>query len=62
MKRFHLENGVIAFKWHNRYDPRGYVPPRGYAAEAALVEHHPFTGRFMGRSEWWMFLTTKGTP
>jgi hypothetical protein len=60
MKRFRLENGVTAFQWHNQYDPRGYVPSRGCTAEASLIEHHPVTGKFLGESQWWMFLTTKG--
>lgn len=56
MKRCCLENGVIAFPWHNRSDPRGYVPPPGYAAQADLIEHHLATGRFFGESRWWVFL------
>jgi len=59
IKRFHLENGVTAFKWRCLYDPRGFVPPRGYTAEASLIEHHPATGRFLGESQWWMFLKRK---
>ena len=59
MKRLHLGHGVSAFRWHGRTDPRGYKPPRGYTAEAALIEHHPATYAFLGRSEWWIFLTRK---
>jgi len=62
MKRFHLENGIVAFKWHGRSDPRGYVPPRGFTADADLIEYHPNNGLFMGRSEWWIFLKPKGVP
>lgn len=57
MKRFHLEDGVVAFRWHGRSDPRGYVPPRGMNASADLIEHHPATGKFLGESQWWIFLT-----
>lgn len=60
MKRYDLGNGVTAFKWRCLYDPRGYVPPKGYTAEATLVEYHPNNGLYLGRSEWWTFLTKKG--
>jgi hypothetical protein len=56
MKYVADSEGVLAFRWHGRSDPRGYVPPRGTTAEADLIEHHPLTGRFLGRSEWWIFL------
>ncbi len=59
MKRFHLEDGLVAFRWHGRSDPRGYVPPRKYEAVADLVETHPFTGRVFKESEWWIFLRKK---
>ncbi len=59
MKYVPVAEGLLAFRWHNRSDPRGYVPPRGYTAEADLIEHHPATGKFLGRSEWWIFLTVK---
>lgn len=54
-----LESGMRCFRWHGRYDPRGYVPQRGYAAVADLIEHHPLTGAFLGESQWWMFLKPK---
>jgi hypothetical protein len=57
MKRFNLEDGTVALRWHGRSDPRGYVPPRGCDAQAGLIEVHPVTGRFLGESEWWIFLT-----
>jgi len=59
MKRFHLEDGVVAFRWHGRSDPRGYVPPHGSMAGADLIEHHPATGKFLGESQWWILLTPK---
>ena len=60
MKFILVSEGVLAFRWHSRSDPRGYMPPRGYTAEADLIEHHPLTGKFLDRSEWWIFLTLKG--
>ena len=60
MKYVALDEGLMAFRWNNQNDPRGYTPPRGYTAKAALIEHHPATGASLGRSEWWMFLTQKG--
>ncbi len=62
MKYIALDEGLMAFRWNCRRDPRGYKPPRGYSAEAALIEYHPATGTFLGHSEWWMFLTRKGSP
>ncbi len=59
MKRFQLEDGTIAFRWHGRSDPRGYVPPRGYEAIADLIETHPQSGRAFKESEWWIFLKPK---
>jgi hypothetical protein len=58
MKAIALDRGVLAFRWHGG-DPRGYMPPRGHTAQADLIEHHPLTGRFLGRSEWWIFLRTQ---
>jgi len=57
-KRYHLDNGLTAFRW-NGCDVRAYVPPRGFTATADLIEHHPVTGTFLGESQWWMFLAQK---
>jgi hypothetical protein len=54
--RHRLEDGIIAFRWNGVGDVRGYVPPKGFAAMAGLIEHHPATGEFLGGTEWWMFL------
>lgn len=55
-ERHCLEGGLVAFRWNGRGDVRAYVPPRGFAATADLVDHHPATGRFLGESQWWVFL------
>ena len=60
-----LEDGTRVGKWCGQGDVRGFRPvPDGYSASAADVEYHPVTGRFMGKTEWWIFLTPnhKGTP
>lgn len=54
-----LENGMRCFLWHGRYDPRGYVPPRAYEADAELIDHHPQTGKAFRESQWWIFLKRK---
>jgi hypothetical protein len=58
--RHRLEGGTIAFCWNGCGDVRGYVPPKGFAAVADLIERHPATGEFLGESQWWMFLKPKG--
>lgn len=59
MRTIRLEDGRVAFRWPCLYDPRGYVPPRAYEADAELVDHHPQTGRAFRESQWWIFLQRK---
>ena len=56
VKWLDLGNGRRAGKWTGHGDVRGYVPPKGHSAEAALIEYHPVRGNCLFRSEWWMFL------
>ena len=58
-KFYTLEDGTKAGRWIGHDDVRGYTPPVGYTAEADQIEYNPVTGRFMGRSEWWIYLTPK---
>ncbi|SJM90932.1 hypothetical protein [Crenothrix polyspora] len=55
-KFFPLGDGKKAGRWVGNHDPRSYRPPRGVSAVAELVEFHPVTQRYLGESQWWMFL------
>lgn len=53
---FPLDNGKKAGRLVGGHDPRSYRPPRGYTAVAEGVEFHPVTQRYLGESQWWIFL------
>jgi hypothetical protein len=55
-KFFPLGDGKKAGRLVDNHDPRSYRPPRGYSAVAELVEFHPVTQRYLGESQWWIFL------
>ncbi len=45
---------VRYFKWNGRNDVRGHVPPKGWIANAMLVDIHPISGKQLKNSEWWI--------
>jgi hypothetical protein len=53
---FPLGDGKKAGRLVGNHDPRSYRPPRGFSAVAELIEFHPVTQRYLGESQWWMFL------
>lgn len=55
-KFFPLGDGKKAGRLVGNHDPRSYRPPRGVSAVAELIEFHPVTQRYLGESQWWIFL------
>lgn len=52
---YHYEGGSVRWlKSNGKGDVRGYRCPRGWRATADLIEHHPITGEFLGKSQWWI--------
>ncbi len=49
------EPGAIRWKRHTAgYDVRAHRAPKGWVAEAGVLEYHPITGRRLNRSQWWI--------
>lgn len=51
---YYPANTVRTFRWTGDGDVRGYRPPRGWEAQAALADIHPVTQKPLKRSEWWV--------
>lgn len=52
--------GVLAGRLTGRVDPRGYQPPKGYFAHAAIIDKHPLaTEQVFNEAQWWLFLTPR---
>ena len=42
------------FKWTKNDEIRSYKPPKGWIANAELLDHHPVTGKPFKQSQWWI--------
>ena len=52
---YHYENGTTRWRRFNgEGDVRAYRGPKEWTCNADLIEHHPITGKCLGRSEWWI--------
>lgn len=52
---YHYTSGTERWcRFNGSGDVRGYQPKRGWKAVADLIEYHPTTGVYLGRSEWWI--------
>jgi len=54
MAAIYAPGTVRARRWHGKGDVRGYRPPPGWTACAALTDLHPITGRALPRAVWWI--------
>ncbi len=45
-------NTVRWLKYEGNDDVRTYRAPKGWSAEADLIEYQPITGEFLGESRW----------
>jgi hypothetical protein len=65
MKFHNLDGGNKAARWTNKDsekygDIRCYKPPRGYNAEAALLDYDVITGKELTQSRFFIILIKKG--
>lgn len=52
---YQYTNGTTRWRRFNgRGDVRAYRAPKGWSASAELIEHHPVSGEFFSRSDWWI--------
>lgn len=59
---YQYENGTRRWgKFDGSGDARSYRAPKGWVATGDLIERHPVTGTFLGRSEWWVMEAKAGS-
>jgi len=52
---YSYESNTIRWKkYTGQSDVRHYQAPRGWKADADLIEYHPVTGEFLNESQWWI--------
>jgi hypothetical protein len=52
-----LGDGFMGGKLTGHIDPRGYQPPKGYFAYAAIINKHPLDpDKKFNEAQWWLFL------
>lgn len=52
---YHYEGGSTRWrKYNGKGDIRAYRAPNGWSVTAHLIEYHPITGVFLGKSQWWI--------
>lgn len=57
---YQYDKGTVRWRrYSGPGDVRSYCASRGLTAQAVLVDIHPITSMYLGRSEWWIKETRK---
>ena len=52
--KYHYKTAVRWFRWTVPGDVRCHVPPKGWQAQAHLLDYHPITDKHLRSSQWWI--------
>ena len=53
--KYHYPVGTTRwFRWTGQKDVRLHRPPKGWQAQAGLIERHPSTDKPFKESQWWV--------
>ena len=58
---YHYASNATRWKKYNgKGDVRMCRPSKGWSATADLIEYHPITGEYLGKSQYWVKETKEG--
>jgi hypothetical protein len=53
--KHHYQTGAVRwFRWALDKDVRLHRAPKGWKAQADLIDRHPITGKDLKQSQWWV--------